>query len=187
MPFIGIRSWATLIAFYVVIGIGTIQSWRVSRTGRTHLGLTLVTMMGAMVMFTRVAGPFILTPIVGCGILISMSGIPELTERPRLVIALAAVAVIGPLVLEWTGILPHTFDVTAGAVVSTSDIFVMRGRLLDTGALIFVNLFFILVAGGVAFALSGRRRRAQRAPISANGTCASCCLPARRGRGGHKR
>ena len=162
VPFIGIKSWTALLAFYGLVAILTFSAWQVSKTGRTRLVGTAVMVSTAIVLFTRVAGPFILTPVVAVGVLIAVSAIPSVTEHPRPVLALVGIMVLLPLVLEWAGVLPKSWEMGPGVVSSTSDIFQIDGRPLDKIVLIIVNLFFILVAGWSAFAINGRRRRAQR-------------------------
>ena len=162
IPFVGIRSWAMVGCFYALIAVDLLVTWEVYRSGRTRLAVTVVVMTATLLLFTRVMGPFIVTPIVACAILVSLSAVPKLTMHARPVIAIAALALMLPFVLEWTGVLPATYSAGNGYVISSSDMLVMRGRVIDHAALIFSNITFVLITAWIAFAISRRRRDAQR-------------------------
>src|SRR5262249_34662499 len=64
MPFLAVKSWGNLAAFYGLIGMSALVGWGVSRTGRTRLRVTLTVIALIVFAFSRVLGPFVLTPTV---------------------------------------------------------------------------------------------------------------------------
>ena len=73
MPFLGIKSFAWMGVLYVSLIIHTAYTWRASRTGTINIPLGLGTAMLFIVCSTRMAGVWILTPIIMCGVLIGFT------------------------------------------------------------------------------------------------------------------
>jgi serine/threonine-protein kinase len=162
IPFLEVKNWTSLLAFYGLVSLGTLNAWRISRTGRTPVAMTLVVLTLIALAFSRMLGPFILTPIIACAILIVVTAIPELDGRRWLVIGFSIAMVMLPLVLEWLGVIDQTFDIGSGFVRSASDIFAMRGDTIDKVSLIVAVVLFVVVSGQIAYVLNERRRGAQR-------------------------
>jgi serine/threonine-protein kinase len=162
IPFLAVKSWSALIGFYGLMTLGLLLSWRVMHTGRTHIVATLVFMTMAMLAFTRIVGPFVLTPTVACAILISATAIPELAGRPWLILGWSIGAMVLPLVLEWADVIGRTWTVENGVLISGSDIFEMRGNATQEVTLIVANIVFVAVTGMVCYAINQQRRHAQR-------------------------
>jgi hypothetical protein len=112
-------------------------------------------------MFTRISGPFILTPVVICAALMQLAAIRYVAERLWIIVVWATVAVLLPFVLEWTNVIDPTYEVKRGFIISTSRIFDMRTGI-DEATLVISNLLFIVAAGMVAAFISRRRMTAQR-------------------------
>ncbi|HEX5061504.1 MAG TPA: serine/threonine-protein kinase, partial [Kofleriaceae bacterium] len=161
IPFLGVKSWITLIAFYGLLAFCGVLAWGNSRRGHSSLPVTVVTTILVVLMFTRVSGPFIVTPIVICAALMQLAATRAFNERLWLVLAWTLVAVMLPFILEWVGVLNPTYAVTGGVVVSASDIFDMR-HFGDEVALVAGNLAFVVAAAFVAVYLNRRRFSAQR-------------------------
>ncbi len=92
---------------------------------------------------------------------VSLTSYPQLMAHARIVIPMLVLAWLGPVLLEYAGVLERTWHVIDGAVVSTS-----RVVELSSGAtaalLIFGNCMAIIVIGAFANALARSRREAQR-------------------------
>jgi serine/threonine-protein kinase len=162
IPFMQVKSWPALISFYGLLTLAVTISWRNSLRGTSSVVVTFVVTTAVVLMFTRVSGPFILTPIVICAALAQMSAIRAFNERLWLVVGWTVLAALLPLVLEWTGVIHTSYFVGGGAVMSFSDIFDMRRRTFDEVALVVANLVFLLAAAVAAVYISRRRFTAQQ-------------------------
>jgi eukaryotic-like serine/threonine-protein kinase len=162
IPFMHIKSWTALVSFYALLALGAVVAWRNSQRGHFSIAVTLAMTLLVCVGFTRVSGPFMLTPIVTCAALMQLSAIRQLNSRMPIIVAWTVVAVMLPFVLEWTGVVDRTYGISQGAVFSASEIFDMEGSF-DELALVVANLIFTVFAGFVAVYITRRRMDAQRA------------------------
>jgi serine/threonine-protein kinase len=162
IPFMHIKSWAALLSFYGLLALGAVVAWRNSQRGHSSIAVTLVMTMLVCVGFTRVSGPFMLTPIVTCAALMQLSAMRQLNRRMPIIVTWTVLAVMLPFVLEWTGVVHHTYGISQGAVYSASEIFDMESSF-DELALVVGNLIFTVFAGLVAVYITRRRMDAQRA------------------------
>jgi serine/threonine-protein kinase len=161
IPFMDVKSWTALLAFYALLGLGAALAWRNSLRGYSSMPVTLVMTMLVALMFTRISGPFILTPVVICACLMQLAAIRTIAERLWLVVLWTFAAVMLPFLLEWFGVIDPTYEVKKGFIVSTSRIFDMRSGI-DEATLVISNFLFITAAGMVAVFISRRRMTAQR-------------------------
>jgi serine/threonine-protein kinase len=162
IPFLSVKNWAELLGFYGLLILVMMRTWSVIRTGRTRIPATLVVMTLLVVAFSRLLGPFILTPIVVCAILVTVCTTPEFHGRMWLVFGWSIVAMGAPIILERLGVLASTYALEPGALMIRSDGFNLRASLVDELALILTNVFYVAVIGLVAYKLNERRVRAQR-------------------------
>ena len=158
VPFLEIKSWSTLLGFYALLTLGAAVSWRNSKRGRTSLPVTFVINAMVALMFTRVLGPFVLTPIVICACLMQIAAMQYANQRLWLVLAWTSVAAFGPFLLEWFDAINASYEVRGGALISMSDMFVVNNE----GILVATNTLFLLAAAAVAIFLSRRRISAQK-------------------------
>ena len=159
--FLDVKNWIPLVAFYGIIGLGIASSVNHVRTGEPSIPVTLVIGLAGTVLFSRVAGPFVLTPLVICCALAAMTPIPWLNDRMWAVVGWTVCAVMLPIVLEWIGVLPTTWAISNGKMLIQSDVFQTVGRVEEI-ALTFTNLMFTVVAAVLAVSISRRRRISQR-------------------------
>src|SRR5262249_3918453 len=104
----------------------------------------------------------ILTPLVICGFLVSATPNSWLIARTWAVLGWTAAAVMGPMALEWIHVLPQTWQIGDGSLLTISDVFRPHGWP-DEVALTIVNLTFTVTVGLLALAISRQRRDALRA------------------------
>jgi serine/threonine-protein kinase len=161
IPFMEVKSWPAVFGFYGLLALGAAVAWRNAKQNLTNVPLTLVMTGLVAIMFTRISGPFVLTPIVICACLFQITSIGRLNERLWLILGWTATVVMLPLVLEWLGVIHESYTVTHGAVVSFSDMFDMRTSF-DESVLVAANVVFLLATAVVAVFLSRRRLEAQR-------------------------
>jgi hypothetical protein len=160
VAFLDVKNWAPLIAFYGVIALGILSTWNHIRTGHTSVAVALVINLALAVLFSRVASPFVLTPLVIACSLAGITPIPWLNERKLVVAGWAVVAVMLPIVLEWTNVLPKTWGISHGSMVIQSDVFATDGPREEV-LLAFVATVFTVVVAMLALGISRRRRVSQ--------------------------
>jgi serine/threonine protein kinase len=156
-----IRSWAMLIACYATVSAGIATSWVHTRTGRPLVPVVLVVTFALALVFTRVASPFVLTPLLICCALAGITSIPAIAERPWLVMAWTFVAVTAPFAGEWLGLLPRTWQITSSMMVITGNM-IRPGGHSEEIALVVTHVLFTMVVGWLALEISRRRLTAQR-------------------------
>ena len=160
VPFLDIKSMTLQFTFWGLIALLIALAYRGYKTGETRIAPSLVANLGAIFIFSRLAGPFILTPIVTVGVLLSFASSPMLLARRWLIVAWGAAAVILPIALELTGVMNKTFEITGGAIRTTSDFFTLHGWA-DEVALITANAGFIVISALFALGLSTDREAAR--------------------------
>ena len=161
IPFLHVKDWVSLIAFFALLALAATASSLATRnrTGRSSVAVTWVITTSVVLAFSRVAGPFMLTPIVVVVTMMSIVAVPAF--RGRLLVVWAALAALLPVVLEWTGLIARTYHVEHGAVVTVSALFDMRSGF-DEGTLVVTNVLFMMTAALVAIGLNRSRFSAQR-------------------------
>ncbi len=162
IPFMHVKNWIELISFFGLLALGALYAARqmTSPAGRRAGASVTMTMTGLVALaFSRIAGPFMLTPIVVCVIMMSISAVPGIMGW-RLV-AWAVVVTLLPIGLEAAGVIHHTYALQDGALIVVSDIFDMRSTL-DSVVLIATHTIFVVAAAMVAIAITRRRIGIQR-------------------------
>ncbi|MDB4963096.1 MAG: Serine/threonine protein kinase PrkC, regulator of stationary phase [Myxococcales bacterium] len=156
-----IKNWPMVIGFFGTLGVAALASAQFARSGRPAVPVVLLVNLMIAVLFTRIAGPFVLTPLMVCCTIVALTSIPWINQRTWVIIAWTVVAVMTPIVLEWTGILPKTWEIAGGRMTIISDVVRTTG-LVDELSLIFASLLFTLVLGMFALGISRRRRIGQQ-------------------------
>ena len=160
IPFMHVISWPWLIGFYAMLGAMVLAATVWSRTGVTTMSLAYVGSIALAVAWSRIAGPFMLTPVLICGVLLAYSTHPWMRDRPWRVVGFALIATGLPFALEAIGVIGHTFSLDANHDLAIhSAMFEMRGSF-EVGALIVANTAFVVLVGLFAFAIN---RAAQQA------------------------
>jgi hypothetical protein len=156
-----IQSWAVLGACYATVAVGIVSSLIHMRTGRPSVPVVLAVTFALAVLFTRIASPFVLTPLLICCALAAITSIPAIAERSWLVMGWTLAAVMAPFVGEWVGLLPQTWRITSRMMEITGGVVYAHGRSEEI-ALIVTHVLFTLVVGWLALSISQRRLTAQR-------------------------
>jgi len=160
--FLEIKNWPVVGAFFGCVTLGIAASIHHYKVGKPSVAVTLAVNLALAILFTRVAGPFVLTPLVIAGLLVGLTQISWLSERMWVIVVWTAAAVMIPIVFEWIDLLPNTWAIADGSMVIQSDVLRSQG-LFEELALVFTSLLFTLVIGAFALTVNRRRRRSQRA------------------------
>ncbi|CAN5887145.1 hypothetical protein BH11MYX3_BH11MYX3_26000 [soil metagenome] len=156
-----VKNWPLVVGFYGLVLVGVLSTMYFARSGRPSAAVVLLINLGLAVVFTRFAGPFILAPLMICCALVAITPIAWINDRTWLVALWTATAVMGPIILEWVGVLPKTWEIGDGAMVVISDVVRTHGGL-DGLALVFGNLLFTMVVALMLVTINRKRREGQR-------------------------
>jgi serine/threonine-protein kinase len=156
-----VRDWRWLVALIVAIALAiggsVLHLWR----GRPSIPLVVATSLGVAVVFSRIASPFVLTPLVVTCALVAITTIPWFTQRTWAVLGWTFAAVMLPFILEWTGVLTKGWAITERGMSIAGDIFATHGRS-DELALVVTYLLCASISGLLALGISRRQQAAQR-------------------------
>jgi eukaryotic-like serine/threonine-protein kinase len=162
VPFVEVQSWPLLIGFFgAMLGMSFI-SWLSYRRGAPIVSISLVTTFVTTLFASRVAGPFMLTPVVTCGIVLGLTAMPRLAARPWLVIGWIAATVIVPVGLETLGVFERTWWFDGDTIRIHSAVMHPRNWTILTVGLVAAHIGFIAMIGTFARATSRDRRDAER-------------------------
>jgi serine/threonine-protein kinase len=151
---IGIAGW-TMLVLVIVLTVSR-------RTARPHEMWVIA--LGNIILsalLSRLFGPLVIAPVVSCIMAVSLTSYPQLMAHARVIIPLLVLAWLGPVLLEYAGVLKQTWKVMDGVVMSTSQV-VELSPTTTSALLIFGNCMAIIVIGLFANALARSRREAQR-------------------------
>jgi hypothetical protein len=170
LPLMDIRNWTTLWITLAAVGAAIVALWVAYRRKSPHPALALIVGGVFVLAFSRLLGPFVLTPVVIAGCLLPISSSAWLNERPRWVIGWMLVVVLAPLGLEWLGVFQTTWWMIDGGVCASSAM--LEGRSSsDAPVLVLVNLISL---GAVAASIARPPPRSTSCS-SWRGISASCC------------
>ncbi|MEO8705123.1 MAG: serine/threonine-protein kinase [Kofleriaceae bacterium] len=161
LPVLHVQSWGWLVAFYSVLAALVAFAWAGTRRGQVSPYLSMLGNFALALVWTRIAGPLVLTPVMICGALIAVSSHPWNQRRPWTIFAWAAVTVVTPFVLEAVGILDRSWLISGGELHVYSQIYTITGWA-EGAAVLTANLAFILLVGAFALTVTRRARDAQR-------------------------
>jgi hypothetical protein len=162
VPFVEVRSWPLLLAFFgATTGMAGI-SWMSQRSGvpmvRVGLAATFVTTLFA----SRIASPFMLTPVIACGIMLGLTAIPWILARSWVIAAWIAAVMIAPVVLEELGWLAPTWWYEGASIRIQSAVLHGTNRAIETIGLVGAHIVFLAAAARFARVIVRDRRTAER-------------------------
>ncbi len=160
LPLLDVRSWPWLVGFNLVLAVLVGFAWRGSQTGRVSPYLSMLGNFALALVWTRIASPFVLTPVMICGALIAVASHPWNQARPWTIFAWAAMTAITPLLLEYTGVLESTWTIDRTGIHLTSTIYNFGDNVGASVAVIFANVMFIMLVGAFAYTITRKGRTA---------------------------
>jgi eukaryotic-like serine/threonine-protein kinase len=161
LPILDVKDWTLQLGFLGVVAILAGLAVRGMVTHRSRLKAMFVINLFGIVIFSRMLGPFMLTPIMTLGVLLSFSSSPRLLSRPYLIWLWLFLAVGIPIAAELSGLFPRTFELDHGVVVTTSQFYFLHGTVSEL-VLIFGNLVFMVIAVRFMISLSRSREEAHQ-------------------------
>ncbi len=152
-------TWVAAVVATITLAMGAslFHLWR----GRPSIPLVAVSSLGVVVAFSRIASPFVLTPLLVTCALVAITTIPWFTRNTWAVIGWTLAAVLLPHALEWSHLLERTWQITDRGMLITGDVFATHGRT-DEIALVVASVVCTLIGGLLALGVSRRQQTAQR-------------------------
>jgi serine/threonine-protein kinase len=161
IPFMHVASWLWLGVFYgtlaVIVGA---MFWWTRRGADTNLSISISLTFVLVIAWSRIAGPFMLLPVMVCGVMVAFTADPRMSDNWWRTIGFVLVALLLPMALEGLGILAPTFGVADGAIVTHSQIFEIRGAF-ELAILTIANLAFVVAVAVFALGLNRAARTAR--------------------------
>jgi hypothetical protein len=168
LPFvllIRVESWPAMFGLYGSCTAMAAISWTNARTGRVPVALLLVGNVFVAVAASRLAGSFVLMPMIVCAQLLALSTHRWLEQRTWALVAFAVGTICLPLVLEQIGMLSETWRVigadlvTRGTIAHGANGFNVTSLVCGQAAL---ALVIALYGASFSRALRNAQRRAHR-------------------------
>ena len=161
VPFVEIKSWPLLLGFFgTMIGMSFV-SWLSYRRGAQIISVSLLSTFVTILFVSRVAGPFVLTPVLISGIVLGLAAIPALSARPWIVIAWLVAAMVTPVVLEVIGWWEPTWWFDGDTLRIRSMVIHGNNRTIETIAIVATHIAFIAMSGLFTRAISRDRHAAE--------------------------
>ena len=161
IPFLDVRSWPQLIGFFGAIAGMAVVSELSYRRGASVASVALLATFVTAVMASRIAGPFVLTPVVICGIALGLTATGPLIGRPWIVIAWVVASLVAPIALEAVGVFTRTWWFDGDSIRVRSAVVFGSKAVLEV-TLIAANVLFIAMSVLFYRATSRDRRAAER-------------------------
>ncbi|HTR55666.1 MAG TPA: serine/threonine-protein kinase [Kofleriaceae bacterium] len=161
VPFLDVKNWTLALGFFAMVGLLVMLTLRVARSGRRSLFTAFVLNTASLLVFSRIASSFVLTPVVIMAVFLWYTGTTGILTRRRVLVGWLVFTVMLPIVLEWVHVLPKSWSVHDDALVVTSDFYYLHGKLEEI-SLVVANLGFMLIGGWFALAANRARYQAQR-------------------------
>ena len=154
LPFMPIRDTTTLLVTVgcLVVSVAVMNFARLSML--LHPWLNVIVGLVLAFAFSRIVGPFILTPVAIAAAMLTMSANVWLNARPYFLYAWLLGAALGPLVAEWLGWFRSTWYMVDGGVCSIS---AMLTGLEPTDALMLVIANVFMLATTTFYSVSVNR------------------------------
>jgi serine/threonine-protein kinase len=161
MFLLDVRDWRWFAMLPITVGIAIAASLFHLRRGRPSIPLVVLTSLAVIVVFSRIASPFVLTPVLMTTTLVTNATIPWFSDRAWAVIGWTLTAVMLPFVLEWLGVLSSSWTITNQGMLIRGQLFDAHGHR-DEIALVVANLVCATIGGLLALGIIRRQRAAQR-------------------------
>ena len=159
LPLMHVNDWAMLFAVYAAFAMMVVVTWLNSKVG-VPIVITMTGHALTALLFSRFIGPFIITPIMLCAILLSATSIPWLNRRWWAVALWTSITVLLPFALEAAGLLTRTWEMTPAGLLSYGAVF-DAGRT-EANLTILGHTVAVILVGAYARRIGRDRSDAQR-------------------------
>ena len=161
-PLLGVEHWSWLIGTYVALALHAFYVYRGIKTGKVNIWVGLASALVFCVLASRVAGLFVVTPVLMCGTLLGFTSSSLFTKHRWLAPVWATAAFLIPCALEWTGVMPTSWWIGLHEIGSRSSIFAWDGPTA-AAAMVIGNIVLVTAVGFVGIKIQAAGRTAKRA------------------------
>jgi eukaryotic-like serine/threonine-protein kinase len=161
VPYLYVASWTNLIALYVAVAAMTLVAFVNWRVRAVPVWLLLGVQLVGAIVFSRLASPFILTPALITGMLMSSTSMPWINDRRWPILVWAGVATLAPFVLEHFGVFAPTWSLDVAGLHTHGTVFVTT-TAIDATVIAAANVIIVLLLAGYMLGIARDRRMAQR-------------------------
>jgi len=161
LPWMTVASWPLAIATIGWALLMALRSIYVARNGRASLVVAMLGNTILALLFSRVTSSFVIMPFVVCGQTIAMAQQAQLRDRRWLLVAWTGATLLLPIALELAGILPTSWRVTDGGLLTWSTVISSRSTYA-LAILIAGQTVLGMMTASFAFAVAHSRRAALR-------------------------
>jgi serine/threonine-protein kinase len=157
----GVRDWRIFVAGFALVCIEVIGGLMIA-TGRTRQILwAFVANSVLLILFSRVASPFVLIPGLAGGAAVAWIAFPTLIHRPWIAITSTLASFLVPLALEAAGLWEPTWELSGGKLVISSSAVNLDGAPAVV-LLVLANVATLLAMTLLVRSLAVAQRAAQR-------------------------
>ena len=159
LPFMawnGVLNWSVILAIaglaVVLAGVARLMVSAPTRTVR-EMVIYMIGNAALLSLVGRLVGPFIITPMLACMIIMSAITYPVFGTRPKLLFGSIIGGWLLPLVCEQLGLVAPTWQVVEGAVISTSHAIHIGGlptMVFVVGGSLVIIMVAVMHAGALA-------------------------------------
>ena len=164
VPFLEVVNWTPLFVLTALTLLAMANTYRISRTGRHNVATSLMVNLLLIVAYSRLVGPFMLTPTLIAAAVLTLSSVRSLSDRPQILIGWVAATVMAPFVLEWLGVIPRLWWIADGKIETVSAVFRVQGSAGEI-VLVVVNVMFQCMVCWTALANSRARWDSERGQL----------------------
>ena len=160
----GVRKWPAVLGVFAVAIAMALAAYSIKRTpARSYVEMLLYAFGNAalLVLLTQMAGPFTFVPALACFMVASMMSYPAFVMHPLTLITVIGLGFTLPIALEIAGVLPTTWEITGGKLVSYANALELEGSASVT-LVVAASLVTIVIAGVHAAVVAKAYRGAQR-------------------------
>ena len=162
VPLVEVKSWPLFVGFFAAVAGMVLISWLSYRRGGQIVWVSLASTLLTTILLSRIATPFVLTPVVICAITVALTATPWLLERSWVVVAWVLAAVSLPFVLEEVGVFERNWSFDGDHLMIGSSVVHGINRTAEAVVLVAANVVFIASAALFARATNRDHRKAAR-------------------------
>jgi serine/threonine-protein kinase len=159
----GIRKWDVVLGVFgaaITMALAALQLRRRPDRSFAEMMVYAVGNAALLVLLSRMAGPFTFVPALACFMIMSVMSYPAFVQRPWALIATIIVGFLAPIVLEQLDLLPMTWELRAGQLISHAGALELGGSS-SLWMVLIASVATILIAGVHAATVSKANRSSQ--------------------------
>jgi serine/threonine-protein kinase len=164
----GIRNWPLVLGVFGCALVMALAAFGLRRRPtRTFFEMLVYALgnAGLLVLLSRMAGPFTFVPALACFMTMAVMSYPAFVQRPWALIVIITIGFLAPIALELADVLPKTWEIVNGAMVSHAGALEVEGTS-SVSLIVIASVATIVIAGVHASSVAKANRAAQQQLIA---------------------